>query len=174
MIARGAASLILAGALALGMTGCGFVVPQATLIHYAPSDGAQTNVGDIKVRNAIAISEDGKDASLVMTVINSGSSAITVDFQYTDATGTSITESVPVPARGSVSLGNAGEKQLVLSGIDVVLGSTIPVYVQYGKVGGAEILVPVLSPENSAEYDGLKPTPLPTPVETKTAAPVED
>lgn len=172
MIARGAASIILAGALALGMSGCGFFAPQATLIQYAPSDGVEGDVGDIKVRNAVALSEDGTDASLIMTIINSGTSNADVNFQYVDAAGKTITATVSVAGNTNLSVGNTGEAQLVLSGLDVELGSLLPVYLQYGSEEGQELLVPVIPAEHS-EYTGLTPTPLPTLSPTGTPGPTE-
>ena len=162
MIARGAASIILAGALALGMTGCGFLTPQATLIQYAPSDGVQTDVGDIKVRNAIAISdEEGVDASLVMSIVNPTDDDITLEFQYEDSTGKATTAELEVPANATLSLGNTGEEQLVFRGVQLTEGSLFPVYLQYGSFEGSQLLVPVL-PSDHSEYDGLHPTPAPT------------
>jgi len=172
VIARGAASIILAGALALGMSGCGFFAPQATLIQYAPSDGVEGDVGDIKVRNAVALSEDGTDASLIMTIINSGTSNADVNFQYVDAAGKTITATVSVAGNTNLSVGNTGEEQLVLSGLDIELGSLLPVYLQYGSEEGQELLVPVIPAEHS-EYTGLTPTPLPTLSPTGTPAPTE-
>jgi len=172
VIARGAASIILAGALALGMSGCGFFAPQATLIQYAPSDGVEGDVGDIKVRNAVALSEDGTDASLIMTIINSGTSNADVNFQYVDAAGKTITATVSVAGNTNLSVGNTGEAQLVLSGLDVELGSLLPVYLQYGSEEGQELLVPVIPAEHS-EYTGLTPTPLPTLSPTGTPGPTE-
>ena len=162
MIARGAASIILAGALALGMTGCGFLTPQATLIEYAPSDGVQTNVGDIKVRNAVAISdEEGVDASLIMSIVNPTSEDVALELQYKDSTGKAMTATVEVPANSTLSLGNTGEEQLVFRGVQLTEGSLFPVYLQYGAFEGSQLLVPVL-PSDHAEYDGLHPTPAPT------------
>jgi len=172
VIARGAASIILAGALALGMSGCGFFAPQATLIQYAPSDGVEGNVGDIKIRNAVALSEDGTDASLIMSVINVGTSNANVDFQYVDAAGKTVTATVSVAGNSTLSVGNTGEDQLVLTGLDIDLGSLFPVYVQYGTEEGQELLVPVIPAEHS-EYTGLTPTPLPTLSPTGTPEPAE-
>ena len=172
MIARGAASLILVGALALGVTGCGFVTPQATLIQYQPSDGVQTDVGDIKVRNAIAISEDGVDASLVMTVLNTGADNATVTFQFVNADGEKTNVDVDVAARSRVSVGNTGEDQVSMRGISVALGGLLPVYVYAKGAEGSQLLVPVLSSEN-AEYTGLEPTAEPTPTGIPTVSPTD-
>ena len=181
MIARGAASIILAGALALGMTGCGFVTPQATLIQYQPSDGVQTDLGDIKVRNAVAVSEDGTDASLLTTVLNTGDDDAVVTFQFVNAKGEKTNIDLEVAARSKVSVGNTGEDQIALRGLSVPVGALLPVFV-YAKSAsgsylegaeGVELLVPTLSTTN-AEYTGLEPTAEPTPTGTPTIAPTDE
>ena len=142
MIARRAASVILAGALALGMSGCSFIATQATLIPYQPSDGVATHVGDVKVRNALGLSTDGTDVALVMSLINSGERTI-VNFQYTDADGVKQTESIYAD-KGTTSIGNLEDDKFILSNVDVTVGSRIPVYVQTGSEPGEGMLVPIM------------------------------
>ena len=171
MIARRAASILIAGALAFGLSACTLGAEIATLRPYAPSDGVQTNVGDIKVRNAFAYSEDGGDASLIMTVINAGDEPADVNFQFENGLGEKVTATVSIDARSSVSIGNEGEEQLVLANLNEKLGSLVPVYVQHGTESGSQMLVPLLSTD-SAEYEGLLPTPAPTP--TPSSSPLEE
>jgi len=73
-----------------------------------------------------------------------------------------------VPARSVLRFGE--EDQVQLPGIDVVPGSLLKLYVQYGSQQGKQIDVPVLTDE-LPEYDGLLPTPTPTPTPTVTATP---
>jgi len=161
VIARRAASVILAGALALGMSGCSFFATQATLIKYQPSDGVAATVGNVEVRNALALSSDGKDASLVLSLVNSGERTI-VNFQYTNSDGEKVTEAVVTPS-GLSSLGNLTDPKLILTGVDVQLGSLLPVYVQEGTDPGVGMLVPVMD-GTLPEYEPLVPTPTPTAV----------
>ena len=154
MIARRAASVILAGAVALGMTGCSFIATQATLIPYQASDGTAGTAGEIEVHNAIALSADGTDVALVLNIVNNGSPAI-VTFQYTDADGAKQTATVFADS-GLSSVGNVGDKQLVLKNVDVQVGSRLPVYVVDPGEAGEGLLVPVLD-GTLPEYTPLLP-----------------
>jgi sugar lactone lactonase YvrE len=145
VIARAAASVIVAGALVLGASGCSFIAPQATLIHYEPSDGTAATIGDVKARNVIALSEDGTSANLILTLVNDSNKPQVVNFQYEDAAGAKSNASVSVQRNSSTPVGyNEDDKSVTLAGIDVTVGSLIPVYLQYGDEEGKLMLVPVL------------------------------
>ena len=161
MIARPAATVILAGALMAGLSGCTLFAVQATQIEYAPSDGSQATIGQIKALNVIAISENGEDISLLGTIVNRSTEDATVNIQITDSSRKESTETGDVDARSSVFLGTEDGEQLTLHGLDFALGGLIDVYIQSGTDEGALMRVPVLPPE--FEYTGLEPGPKPTP-----------
>jgi hypothetical protein len=168
--ARHAASIVLAAGLLLGSTGCTLFAVQGTLRHYEPSDGVGANIGDVKVRNLLGLSADGKDVALVFTLVNAGDVGAAVGFQYRDAAGDKQTQFVNVGPHASASTGNVGDEQLVLRGVDVQVGGLVSVYVQYGDAEGKELLVPVL--DGSLEpYGDLLPSPEPTPTESPTPSP---
>jgi hypothetical protein len=180
---RVAVSAILAAGVLLGSSGCAFFSPVATQLHYDPSDGTSTTVGDIKVRNAIAITEDGETVNLVMAVINSGDETAIVRFQYgfegTEPTDTDLGIVVPLEAGETISFGNGGEStDAILEDAGVELGGLMPVFVQYGEETGKTMLVPVLD-GSLPGYEDLVPTtvptasatPEPTGTETPTATP---
>jgi hypothetical protein len=60
----------------------------------------------------------------------------------------------------------------VLEGLDVVPGSLLPVYVQYGDEAGHLLNVPVLD-ATLPEYAALAPSPTPTPEPEPVAPPAE-
>jgi hypothetical protein len=156
--ARAAASVVLAGALLVGTTGCTFIATQATLIQYDPSDGVGVNIGDLQVRNVIAlISEDGRAVSLLITIVNSGSDIANVSLQYqSGGEKTTITKSVR--PNSVVSYGNTpDETQIIILNPGVEAGGLFPVYLQYGDHEGKQLMVPVMSAENNSQYDGLFP-----------------
>lgn len=155
--ARAAASVILAGALLLGTAGCSFMSTKATLIQYDPSDGIGIEVGEIKALNTMAVlGADGQTANLLVTLVNTGERDRNVQLQY-EAGSSRSTVSAYVPAGEAVSFGNAGdEKTLLLEGLDIIAGSLLPVYVQYGQEEGSLGLVPVLD-GSWAEYAPLAP-----------------
>lgn len=156
LTARAAASVLLAGGLLLGTAGCTFVSEQATLIQYDPSDGIGADIGDVQLRNVIALpSDDGHAVSLLVTLINTGGGPHSVTFQYESA-GDKKDESVTVKPGEVVSFGTTEDaEQLVFLTTDAEAGSLFPVYVQYGKEPGQQLLVPVLAA--TGEYEALKP-----------------
>jgi hypothetical protein len=174
VIGRSAASILLAAGLLFATTGCTLFAVQGTLRHYEPSDGIGATVGQVKVRNAIALSSDGKDVAIVMTVVNEGDSTANVTFQATDSTGAKTDHTVAVQAHSAVSVGNEGDAQLVFRGVNTTVGGLLPIYVQYSNTEGKQILVPVL--DGSMEsYANLLPSPEPsvsaTPTVTATPTP---
>ena len=170
---RIAVAAVLAVGLALGTAGCTFFAPQATLIKYNPSDGVSLDLGKLQVRNAFVISPKGTDANLVGYFINSGSSPITVELQYTaKATGGStVKDSTFVVRPGKpISFGNPGVKQVVFRNADTKAGALLKIFIQYGSVSGRNLLLPVLD-GTQAEYSHLAPKPLPKSTATSTATP---
>jgi hypothetical protein len=170
---RIALAAVLAVGLALGTAGCTFFTPQATLIKYNPSDGVSLDVGQLQVRNAFAISPKNTDANLVGVFINSGSSAIDLNIQYTSHTGgyaASKTIHETLKAGQVISFGNPGVKQAVFRGADVKAGALLNIFIQYGGTSGKNLQIPVLN--NSAQaYQHLGPSPLPKPTPTATLTP---
>ena len=69
---RLALAAIAATGLALGMTGCNLVTPQATTVHYNPSDGRNGESGQVSVRNVLLVVDpsDTTTASLNGTFSN--------------------------------------------------------------------------------------------------------
>ena len=176
MKARIAAAVALAIGLALGTSACTFFAPQATLIHYDPSDGVSATVGDIQLRNVLVISPTGKDANLVGVMINSSASDQTVDFQYTrhsDGATQRVDEPVLIPAGAIISFGNPGVQQLVFRDANVKPGTLLSLFIQYGNETGQKVRVPVLDGSQTI-YSDLTPSPTPTPIPTitDTAKPV--
>jgi hypothetical protein len=156
--ARAAASVVLAGALLIGTTGCTFIAQQATLIQYDPSDGIGTEVGNVAVRNAVAlINKDGHAISLMVTFVNTGSKIANVNVQYqSGGEKTTITKSVRA---GDVATYGTSpdDTQIIILNPGVEAGGLLPVYFQYGDNEGKELLVPVLNADNHPEYKDLLP-----------------
>lgn len=136
--------MILASALVIGTAGCTFITPQGTLNQYDPTDGVQANLGDLQLRNVVAIvGEDGHAVSLLLTVVNSGRGA-KLNIQY-DVDGTPTTVTQYVNGNSTLSFGNTvDEEQIVLLNPGVPAGGLLPVYFQYGEAQGKQLLVPVL------------------------------
>lgn len=140
-LVRAASSIAIAGLLAVGTAGCAYMTPQATTLTYSASDGVNGTVGDVRVLNLLALSEDGEDVAFIGSVVNTGTEAATVVFESVD--NTSLSETVRVGAGETVRLGI--DEPLLLTGIDAEVGGIVPIYVQYGSEQGSELLVPVLN-----------------------------
>jgi hypothetical protein len=167
---RIAVAAVLAVGLALGTTGCTFFAPQATLIKYDPSDGVSTDVGQLQVRNAFAISPKGTDANLIGVFINTSKETIDLQLQFTSHTGgTAKTVSIDrtLSAGEVISFGNPGVKQVVFRGADIKAGALLKIFIQYGTVTGKYLTIPVLNGSQAA-YRHLGPSPLPTHTPTPT------
>jgi hypothetical protein len=167
--ARIAASVVLAAAMMLGTTGCSFFATQATLKHYDPSDGVGATIGTVKVANALLLTKNGEEASLLVNLINTGEKAADVHIQYEGSDG-KLTSTFRLAAGQVRTFGAADSPQLILQGINTEPGGLFPVWVQYGANTGKQLLVPVLD-GSQKEYAGLLPTPTPTPTPSPTDIP---
>lgn len=164
--ARAAASVVLAVALLLSTTACTFFAQDATLKAYDPSDGVGATVGVIDVRNALLLSKNGQEASLLINLVNTGEKTENVLIQYvgtnSDGEKSKVNTRVTVAAGAVKTFGSKTTPQLLFNGIDTKPGALFPVWVQYGDVTGQELLVPVLN-GSLTEYTNLLPSPTPTP-----------
>jgi hypothetical protein len=168
--ARLGAAVAMAALIGIGTAGCAFITPQATTKVVEVANGVNGRVGTVDIRNATLVSDDGEDASLLVTFNNSATESRALVLQYeSDGSKTELT--VPVEGYGNTSYGADGETQIVLRGIDATAGSLFPVYFQYDGEEGKQLLLPVLTTDFE-EYTGLAPTPLPTMTPTPTQTPV--
>jgi hypothetical protein len=159
--ARIATSVVLAAGILLGTSACNLLAPQATTLHYDPSDGVSANVGDLAVRNALLISNDEGDATLSATVVNKGDSAHSLEVQY-QAEGDKVSTNVTIEPRSTVVLGGVDGPVVTISTEEAAPGTLFPIFVQYGNETGVEMLVPVLDGTLDI-YSTLVPTPAPAP-----------
>ena len=175
MKARHAASIALAALLVLGTSGCTLSAIQGTQVQYQPSDGSAVDVGDLKLRNVIGLTDNGDDISLLMTIVNTGDEDITVTFQYEDASGewvSAVPDGVAIAANSSVHFGAGGETNVVLRNVGAVVGSLVTVLIQYGDEPSTTLQVPTLDGSIEA-YSDLLPGPAPTPTLEPTPEPTE-
>jgi hypothetical protein len=170
--ASAALAALLLGPVLLGTAGCTLFAEQGTLVQYQPSDGAAATVGDIRFLNIIGLSEDGEDVALLLTIVNTGADAETVNFQYEDADGEKQVIAFSVPGNTSTSFGSGDQESVVLRDVAAQVGGSVPLYIQFGSEQGQLVQVPVLTGANPEYSDGL-PSPVPTPTETPTPEPSE-
>jgi hypothetical protein len=164
--ARTMATVVVTAGILLGTSGCGLFAPQATTIQYDASDGVSGNVGDLAIRNAMLITDDGENANLVVHVVNNSDDDIDLLVQY-EGVDEKVTKTVAVDANATTEIGLAGGENVGVQSLNASAGSLFPVFFQYGDLTGIELLVPVLDGTLSA-YSTLVPTPTPTATATPT------
>ena len=149
MKSRRLASLALVAAVLVGTSGCALISPQATLIPYAPADGVSAHTGDVAVRNALVVSDDGVDGNFLAAFVNESTEPVTVRVEYGEGSDkTQLT--VRLGASESISLGMDGEDDpLPFPDIDTMPGATMPVYFQAGDAEGSLVQVPILTGETT-------------------------
>lgn len=166
--ARAIASIVTACLVMAGIAGCTFVTPIATQSIEDVSDGVNVTVGDVRLLNALVVSDDGTDGNLVAQAYNESDVPVTLSLQY-DVDGRH-TVKVRLPAHRATDLGYGARGEVLLPRIGTPAGSLLPLYVQYGSASGKQIGVPVLTNAQS-EYRHLLPTPSPTPTPTLSPTP---
>lgn len=124
-------------------TGCQFMQPVRSLDPYAPSDGFQTDIDELKARNMMIL-ELENDHALIGSFINSGDTDLDVTVQVISGDNRTDT-AIEVPAGGKTDMGYNGNapKRLELPG-DVIAGQLYPIFIQVENETPRELLVPVL------------------------------
>lgn len=160
-LARSVGAAALGTALVLGgLTGCAFITPQATTVHYDPSDGIGATVGDLQVRNALILTADGTTGSLLINLDNPTKYGIQVKVQYENADEAKVDQDVYVNSGSVATFGGADANRITLTDIDAPAGSLFPVFIQYDDVTGKQLWLPVLDGSMS-QYSDLVPTSAP-------------
>ena len=124
-------------------TGCQLLQPVRSLDPYAPSDGFQTDIDELKARNFMILELENEGA-LIGSFVNSGDTDLDVTVQV--ITGDSRTNTyVEVPAGGKTDMGYNGfaPKRVDLPE-DVIAGQLYPIYIQVENQTPRELFVPVM------------------------------
>ncbi|MEZ0491356.1 hypothetical protein AB2L28_03815 [Kineococcus sp. TBRC 1896] len=184
-LVRRSALAVLTSAAVLGVSGCSVFSPPTVLKPYAPSDGSQTTVGDVAIRNVLVVSSGVDEPGVLSAVlVNTGTGTADVSVSVDVDAGPPATESYTLAENASLHIGDpraavenvspvaddAGNEQRVswiqVPQVPVVPGKTVPVSF---TVGGQEASVnaQVLLP--CFEYATLTPTADPSATATATA-----
>jgi len=144
-------AIALAVGVALGATGCGMLVPQATTYEYAPSDGINVDLPGVSVRNLLVLQEDG-DANVVFTGVNSGEEQVRMSIKFVQD-GSQIAQRTFDIEPGLNTFGVDAPETVSLDGVQT--GSMVTAFIEGG---GQEFEreVPVLGSELE-EYSELVP-----------------
>jgi hypothetical protein len=154
-------SVAVAATIAFGATGCEFLSPSRTQEIRQITDGVDVSTGTIDVRNALLISDSGKDARFVGTLVNTGNDDRTVTLEVDGDDQT-----VQVPGNATIVLADDGKHDTIdFDDVTAKPGSLVKMYFSYDGAEGASATVPVLTSAQE-QYQTLAPTPTPTPTET--------
>jgi hypothetical protein len=124
------------------LAGCSLSREVASLDPYAPSDGVQLDLPEIKARNLMFVSDGKGNSVLIGSFINATSEKVTAQLETMDSNGEVIITEVTIDGGGKFDLGYNGTegKELYLTELP---GSMHPVYL---RVTGnpSQMLVPIL------------------------------
>ncbi|MFM6971386.1 MAG: hypothetical protein ACKOWH_02205 [Rhodoluna sp.] len=143
MAIRKFAAVTIATALVLGTAGCTFMSPLASRIEYAPSDGTQTNLETLRLRNFVYLT-NGTVSAIAGSIVNPSDETKTLRIEYTDATLNEHKEvSLDVAAGQKLDLGFNGQPALNID-LGGKAGGIVRINVSEGSVSGVELRIPVL------------------------------
>lgn len=153
----------------LGTTACNLTSPVASMDYYAPSDGAQVDLGALKARNVMYLVVDDAHSALVGSFANSSSEPITFALKFTTKSGADSYREYTVAGFKVKSFGFENQPLLktnlkVESSIDpnklaatpsLIGGSSVPILI-YTNTDQAELNIPVITQSsNIVTYDEL-------------------
>jgi len=134
---------------AVALAGCSFVNPIITQKHYAPADGLQVQIGDVRASNLVIVTTAvDEPASLTGSLYNAGRDDTDIIIAL-DATSAM---TVTIPAESQVSLGVDGDFP-ILANASVAPGLIAKIAIQSDATGVITTPVPVV--------DGSQPYYLP-------------
>lgn len=149
---RIAFAALAATGVALGMTGCNLVTPQATTYSYNPSDGRNGNSGEVAVRNALLVVDpsDTTRASLNGTFVNDSDQAQPLSISVG---GTQLN----LQLEPGMSIFGYPDNQIVVQLTEAVPGQTVNSTITAGDGEALSLPLQVISTE-AVGYEDLGPT----------------
>ena len=153
--ARVAATVVIAGSILVGTSGCVFITPTATLNYYDPSDGVGATIGEVRVLNMLGIVGEDGTINLMSSIHNDGKST-KINIQF-ESGGEKTTVTHILGAGETVDFGTTpdAEDVILITDPGVGAGDLLPVYVQHGDLEGKLLTVPVIDP--TGQYEDLAP-----------------
>lgn len=115
----------------LVLSGCSLSREVESLRPYAPSDGVQSEVGDLKSRNLMFIRNDAGRAVLIGTFVNSSPNELMASIETQDAAGDTIRFDFSIEPNGVYDLGYNGNPGIVLD-VDEFAGAMRNVFITSG------------------------------------------
>lgn len=149
---RALAAGLLGLAATLSLTACQWTSPITTQLQYDPADGKSTQVGKVKVLNALIIADtQGGPGTLLASFANEGTDKTTIQVMV----GQQAVGSVEVPA-GQTVQASTDSKRMQIAKVPVPPGAMTEVMFRTGDGSASPISVVVLPP--NPPYASLAPT----------------
>ena len=126
----------------LVLSGCSLSREVESLRPYAPSDGVQSEVGDLKSRNLMFIRNEAGRAILIGTFVNASQNELMAAIETEDAAGGTLRFDFSIEPGGVYDLGYNGNPGIVLD-VDEIAGAMRNVFISAGGDPMGK-LVPVL------------------------------
>lgn len=137
-------ALALSAALLLGTTGCSLTGDVASMKQYTPSDGSQIDIGNVKLRNFIYLTDGINGGKLIGTFVNNEKTEISFQLEYIDGDLRAKTQPIIIPAGETLGLGSAGDTEGFGVTLNALPGSNVTMWVSIDGATGVELVVPVL------------------------------
>lgn len=126
----------------LVLSGCSLSREIESLRPYAPSDGVQSEIGELKTRNLMFIRNEAGRAILIGTFVNSSQNELMASIETNDAAGDTVRFDFSIEPGGVFDLGYNGNPGIVLD-VSEIAGSMRNVFISAGGDPEGK-LVPVL------------------------------
>ncbi len=137
-------TIAISAALLVGTTGCSLNSHVDSMLAYAPSDGSQLNIGNVKLRNFIYLSNGTDGGKLIGSVVNDNAKDITVQFEYTDFDVRTKTDPIVVSAGETLGLGAGSDTAGLGVSIAGAPGTNVTIWISVDGQTGQQLTVPVL------------------------------
>lgn len=131
-------------ALLLGTTGCSLTGDVASMQSYAPSDGSQIDIDNVKLRNFIYLTDGVNGGKLIGTFVNNEKAEISFQLEYVDGELRAKTQPIYIPAGETLGLGSGGDTEGFGVTLNAQPGSNVTLWVSINGATGRELVVPVL------------------------------
>ncbi|MFM8927234.1 MAG: hypothetical protein ACKOFA_03420 [Rhodoluna sp.] len=142
LIRRALIATVIASLTVLGTTACNMTSPVASLEMYAPSDGSQADLGNLKARNLLYFVDDQGNYGFFGAFANSGKDEITFNLGFTTASGEKVFRQYVAQGYSVVNIGYQNEPPLKVE-LPVKAGDIVEIVLQSND-GTDYINVPVL------------------------------
>jgi len=137
-------ALALSAAVVLGTSGCSLSGDVASMQQYTPSDGSQIDIGHVKLRNFIYLTDGVNGGKLIGTFVNNEKTEISFELEYIDGDLRAKTQPIYIPAGETLGLGSSGDTEGFGVTLNAQPGTNVTLWVSIDGATGKELVVPVL------------------------------